>query len=51
MASKEKDRNEWRRVLLELYKDNWTVYGYKGPDMKHPLMDKLKISGISLHKS
>ena len=48
---KSKDPNEWRRVLLEIYKDNWVNYGYKDLESNHPLSKKLKISGVSLAKS
>lgn len=49
--NQDKDRNEWRRVLEEIYRDNWHVYAYKNLDENHPLAKKLKISGRSLQKS
>jgi len=48
---KDKNPNEWRKVLLEIYGDNWINYGYKDFDGNHPLKNKLKISGRSLSKS
>ena len=48
---KAKEKNEWRRVLLEIYRDNWQLYSNKCLDKKHPLAIKLKISEVSLKKS
>jgi hypothetical protein len=47
----DKDSNEWRKVLLEIYKDNWNIYGYKDFEGNHPLRKKLRLSGRSLSKS
>lgn len=47
----DENKNEWRKVLLEIYKDNWNIYGYKDFEGNHPLRKKLKLSGRSLSKS
>ncbi|MCK4429491.1 MAG: hypothetical protein KAU95_03885 [Candidatus Aenigmarchaeota archaeon] len=45
------DKNEWRLVLNEIYKDKWIIYSVKEVDEKHPLAKELKISGRSLQKT
>lgn len=46
-----KHPNEWRRVLHDIYKENWVIYGTRDINKEHPLIKKLKISVRSLQKS